>query len=99
MLDPLEGLLDPPAAVIERPELLGQLGVAYDLVPERLNLGATVAAAANAKGDLAGAEVNLRLEGQPLPFFKLGATGAMVLGTTQRFNPWIVFADLEWVVF
>ncbi|HMV66065.1 MAG TPA: hypothetical protein PKA64_04380 [Myxococcota bacterium] len=77
----------------------GQLGVAYDLVPERLNLGATVAAAANAKGDLAGAEVNLRLEGQPLPFFKLGATGAMVLGTTQRFNPWIVFADLEWVVF
>ena len=25
MLDPLEGLLDPPAAVIERPELLGRV--------------------------------------------------------------------------
>lgn len=77
----------------------GQLGIGYDVVPSRMNVGATVATAATAAGKMAGTEVNVRVEGEPLPFFKLGVTGATVFGTAQRTDPWIVLADLEWVVF
>lgn len=77
----------------------GQLGLGYDLVPNRLNLRSTVAHARTASLDPLGTEVNLRLVGEPFLFFEVGLVGAVVLGSEADAMPWTTYGYLQWVVF
>ncbi len=74
-------------------------GVAWDAIPNRLNLAVTGAVASDARRELVGSEVNLRVEGEPLPFLKLGLTGALAFTPRVPVAPFALFADLEWVAF
>jgi hypothetical protein len=79
--------------------LAGQLGVAYDLIPNRLNLGATVAHASSIGNGTFGTEINGRLTWEPFTFFTVGLTGGAVLGTQLPVDPWTTYAHMQWVVF
>jgi hypothetical protein len=77
----------------------GQLGFAWDVVPDRLNVGATVAHASRWNRSSIGTEVNLRLSGEILPFLQLGAVGAVLPGSGLQTMPWTAYGYLQWVVF
>lgn len=79
--------------------ITGQAGVGWDAIPNRLNVAVNGAVAANARAEYVGSEVNLRLEAEPIPFLKVGLTGALAFSDLFPVSPFTVFTDLEWVAF
>jgi hypothetical protein len=79
--------------------LSGVVGLGYDVVPNRVNVSTTFAAASDVRRELMGVEINGRLEAEPLPFLTVGVTAAGVLASPLPQSPWTVLADLSWVVF
>ncbi|MDP2311810.1 MAG: hypothetical protein Q8P41_02825 [Pseudomonadota bacterium] len=73
-------------------------GLAYDLVPNRLTVGAGAGHARSATFAPLGTEINARISGKPWVLTDVGIKGAVLLDTALPENPWIVLASFDWVV-
>jgi hypothetical protein len=69
----------------------------YDLIPDILNLTAHAAQASSPSAALSATELGARVGWRPWLLWRLSAGGAVVTGTDQPADPWIVQTYLEWI--
>jgi len=72
--------------------------VAYDVIPNRLNVGVGAGHAQDAGFTPLGTELNARISGKPWVLTDVGVRGAVLLGTDLPEAPWIVLASFDWLV-
>lgn len=76
--------------------------LAYDPVPDRVNVALGGGHATTSAGVPWGTEVNARVAAEPMLFLEVAVTGATVIpgpasGLTA--NPWAAYASVDWLVF
>lgn len=77
----------------------GLVSIAYDVVPNKLNLSAWAAHARDDDNTVVGTELGGRLTYEALLFLNVGMAGARVSGTSLPEDPWTVLGTFDWLVF
>jgi hypothetical protein len=73
-------------------------GLAWDVVPSRVNVAVGAAHARTGDFSPLGTELNARVSAEPWVLGNVALTGATVLGTDLPVAPWTAFLSLDWLV-